>query len=183
MKSDIRTFALSAGAAASQRSVVTTEPNSNQPGFRFKKAHLFLLLGLIAPLQSFASSSEAPYCIAVNGGFVGPATGTTFVARNFSQPSEGKCTPWTGYTKTATSVVLTTSGTACLSGDSTAMTVSVSSADPSYLPINQLTADYIQLTRTDTTQPFTGEDYGAFAGSAEPVSCTSDLLNLPSSHD
>ena len=182
MKSDIRTFALSAVGAASQRPVVTTEPNSNQPGFRFKTAHLFLLLGLIAPLQSFASS-EAPYCIAVGGGFGAPAFGTTFVARNFSLPAANKCTPWTGYTKTASTVVLTTSGTACLSSDSTALTVSVSSADPSYLPVNQLTADYIQLTRGDSTEPFTGQDTGWFAGTAQTVDCTSDLLNLPSSHD
>jgi hypothetical protein len=182
MKSDICTFVLPAGATASKRPMAKTEPNSSQPGFRFKTAHLFLLLGLIAPLQSFASS-EAPYCIAVNGGFGAPAFGTTFVARNFSLPAASKCTPWTGYTKTATTVVLTTSGTACLSSDSTALTVSVSSADPSYLPINQLTADYIQLTRGDSTEPFTGQDTGWFAGSAEPVSCTSDLLNLPSSHD
>jgi hypothetical protein len=182
MKSDIRTCVLPALAAASQRPVVTTEPNSNQPGFRFKTAHLLLLLGLIAPLQSFASS-EAPYCIAVGGGFGPPAFGTTFVARNFSLPAASKCTSWTGYTKTGTTVVLTTSGTACLSSDSTALTVSVSSTDPSYLPISQLTADYIQLNRGDATEPFTGQDTGWFAGSAEPVTCTSDLLNLPSVHD
>ena len=78
MKSNNSTFVLPAAAAASQRSTITTKPNSNQLRFRFKTPCVFLLLGLIAPLQSFASSSEAPYCIAVNGGFVGPATGTTF---------------------------------------------------------------------------------------------------------
>jgi hypothetical protein len=122
MKSSIRTFALSAVAAASQRPVITTKPNRNQPGFRFKTAHLFLLVGLIAPLQSFASS-EAPYCIAVNGGFGNG--GTTFVARNFSLPAASKCSPWTGYTKTASTVILMTS-------DNTALTVSVTSADPSF---------------------------------------------------
>jgi hypothetical protein len=180
MKSEIRTFVLPAAAAASKPPMVTTQPNRNQLRFRFKTPHLLLLLGLIAPLHSFA---EAPYCIAANGGFGNPAFGTTFVARGFSLPAASKCTPWSGYTKTATTVVLTTTGTACLSSDSTALTVSVTSADPSYFPINQLTADYIQLTRPDVTQPFTGEDYGAFAGSAEPVSCTSDLLTLPSTHD
>jgi hypothetical protein len=182
MKSDISTFVLPAGAAASKRPMVTTEPNSSQPGFRFKTAHLFLLLGLIAPLQSFASS-EAPYCIAVNGGFVGPATGTTFVARNYSQPAEGKCTPWTGYTKTLDTVILTTSGTSCLSSDGKALTVAVSSVDPPTFYIGQYTADYIFLTRGDSSEPFSGQDTGAFAGPAEPVSCTSDLLNLPSTHD
>jgi hypothetical protein len=182
MKSDIRTFVLPAGAAASERSMVTTEPNRNQLRFRFKTTHLFLLLGLIAPRQSFASS-EAPYCIAVNGGFGAPGFGTTFAARNFFLPAASKCTTWTGYTKTAITVIFTTSGTACLSSDSTALTVSVSSADPLNVPINQLTADYIQLTRGDSTEPFTGQDTGWFAGAAEPMTCTSDLLNLPASHD
>jgi hypothetical protein len=181
MKSDIRTFVLPAVAAASKPSMITTQLNRNQLRFRFKTPHLLLLLGLIAPLQSFAA--EAPYCIAANGGFGNPAYGTTFVARSFTVPAASKCTPWSGYTKTASTVVLTTTGTACLSSDSTALTVSVTSADPSYFPINQLTADYIQLTRSDSTQPFTGQDYGAFAGSAEPVSCTSSLLDLPSTHD
>ena len=180
MKSNIRTFVLPAVAAASKRPMVTTEPNRNQLRIRFKTGHLFLLLGLIAPLHSFA---ETPYCIAANGGFGNPAYGTTFVARGFTLPAASKCTPWSGYTKTASTVVLTTTGTACLSSDSTALTVSVTSADPSYFPINQLTADYIQLTRPDVSQPFTGQDYGAFAGPAEPVSCTSSLLDLPSTHD
>jgi hypothetical protein len=182
MKSDIRTFVLPAGAAASKRPMVTTEPNRNQLRFRFKTPHLFLLLGLIAPLQSFASS-EAPYCIAVGGGFGAPAFGTTFVARNFTLPGEGKCTPWSGYTKTASTVILTTTGTSCLSSDSTALTVSVSSADPSF--VAQPVSDYIQLIRADSTAPFTGQDTGEFAnpGNAETVTCTSDLLNLPSTHD
>jgi uncharacterized protein (DUF427 family) len=87
------------------------------------------------------------------------------------------------FTPHAAGKVRTTTDTACLSSDSKALTVSVTSADPSYFPLNQLTADYIQLTRTDTSEPFTGQDYGAFAGDAETVSCTSDLLNLPSVHD
>ena len=49
---------------------------------------------------STASPGTAPYCIAVNGGF-GTSGGTTFVARNFTFPDASKCTPWTGYTKTA----------------------------------------------------------------------------------
>ena len=181
MKSIIRTFVRPDAAAASKPPMITTQPNRNQLRFRFKTPHLLLMLGLIAPLHSFAA--EAPYCIAVNGGFGNPAYGTTFVARGFTLPAASKCTPWSGYTKTASTVVLTTTGTACLSSDSTALTVSVTSADPSYFPINQLTADYIQLTRTDVSQPFSGQDYGAFAGPAEPASCTSSLLDLPSTHD
>jgi hypothetical protein len=140
-------------------------------------AVLPLLLGTV---HSFAAG-PAPYCIAVNGGFGNG--GTTFVARSFSLPAENKCTPWSGYTKTASTVILTTSGTSCLSSDSKALTVSVSSADPWFLGAGQFAGDYIQLTRGGATQPFTGQDFGYFAGSAEPVTCTSDLLTLPSSHD
>jgi hypothetical protein len=182
MKSIISNFILRNGAASSERPMTSTESNKSQRSFRFKKAHLAVLLGLIAPLQSFAtSSSEAPYCIAVGGGFGNG--GTTFVARNFSFPSEGKCSVWTGYTKTASTVVLTTNGTACLSSDNKALTVSVTSADPLYFPVNQLTADYIQLTRDSSSDPFSGQDYGAFASSAAPTTCTSALLTLPNPHD
>jgi hypothetical protein len=181
MKSEIRTFVLPAGVAASKRPMTATEPNRNRFGFRFKAPHLFLLLGLIAPVRGFA---EEPYCIAVGGGF-GVGGNTTFVARNFTLPGEGKCTPWTGYTKTASTVILITSGTSCLSSDGKALTVSVTSADPSWLGVDRPpVSDYIQLSRLDSTEPFTGEDIGEFAhpGSAETVTCTSDLLNLPSSH-
>ena len=174
MRSDICTFVLPAGAAASKRPMAKTEPNR----FPIKTLHLFLLLGLIGPVHSFAAE---PYCIAVGGGFGNG--GTTFVARNFSLPGEGKCTPWTGYTKTADSVILTTSGTSCLSSDSKALTVSVTSVDPPTFYIGQYTADYIFLMRGDPTQPFSGQDTGAFAGPAEPVTCTNDLLTLPSTHD
>jgi len=162
--------------------MVTAEPNRNQLRFRFKTPHLFLLLALLAPVHSFAAE---PYCIAVGGGF-GVGGGTTFVARNFSLPGEGKCTPWTGYTKTGLSVILTTSGTSCLSSDSKALTVSVSSADPLWLGVGVPPVyDYIQLSRGDSTEPFRGADIGEFAhpGMAETVTCTNDLLDLPSSHD
>jgi hypothetical protein len=137
-----------------------------------------LSLILVAPIQSFAASPE-PYCIAVSGGFGNG--GTTFVARNFSLPAASKCSPWTGYTKTADTVILTTGGTSCLSSDNKALTVSVSSADPEFVAAGA--TDYIQLSRGDATEQFTGQDYGYFAGSAEPVSCTSDLLTLPSTHN
>jgi hypothetical protein len=140
-----------------------------------------LSLSLTAVHSFAAAAAPAPYCIAVNGGFGGG--GTTFVARSFSLPEASKCTPWSGYTKTASTVILTTSGTSCLSSDSKALTVSVSSADPWFLGAGQIAADYIELVRGSATEPFTGTDFGYFAGSAEPVSCTSDLLTLPSSHD
>ncbi len=148
------------------------------------QSSLAVLSLLLIPVHSFATTAPpapAPYCIAVNGGFGNG--GTTFVARSFSFPAASKCTPWSGYTKTASTVILTTGGTSCLSSDSKALTVSVSSADPWFLGAGQFAADYIELVRSGATEPFTGQDFGYFAGSAEPVSCTSDLLTLPSSHD
>jgi hypothetical protein len=145
--------------------------------FNIKTPHLFLLLGLIAPVHSFAAEA---YCIAVNGG--SSEHGTTFVARNFSLPGESKCTPWSGYTVFDSIVIFTGTGTSCLSGDSKVLTVSVSSADPVWLNSRPPANDYIQLSRADSTQPFKGEDTGLFTGPAEPVTCTSDLLYLPSSH-
>ncbi len=143
------------------------------------QSSLVVLSVLLAPIHSFAA--QAPYCIAVNGGFGGG--GTTFVARNFTLPTASKCSPWSGYTKTASTVILMTSGTSCLSTDNKALTVSVSSADPSFFGAGTIVGDYIQLTRDSATDPFTGEDYGYFTGSAEPVSCTSELLTLPAAHD
>jgi hypothetical protein len=58
-----------------------------------------------------------------------------------------------------------TSGTGCCSSDGKALTVSLSSVNPSFLGAGQLGADYIQLNRGDSQEPFTGEDLAAFAGS------------------
>ena len=150
------------------------------------QSSIAVLTLMFVPVHSFATTAPpapapAPYCIAVNGGFGNG--GTTFVARNFSVPAASKCSPWTGYTKTASTVILTTGGTACLSSDNSALTVSVTSADPSFLGAGSIAGDYIQMSRPDATDPFTGYDYGYFAGIADPVSCTSDLLTLPSYHD
>jgi hypothetical protein len=178
MKSGVRTFFFPAVSTVSERPLVTTDPKRNQRTFRFKKAHLLVVLGLMAPMSSFASS---PYCIAVDGGFGNG--GTTFIGSGFALPADGKCSPWAGFTKTASSVIFTTTGTGCVSSDGKALTVSVTSADPAFFNIGQLTADYIQLTRSDAQEPFSGVDFGAFAGGAKPVTCTNSLVNLPSTHD
>jgi len=132
-----------------------------------------------APTQTFPRG--APFCIATAGGFGNG--GTTFVAPGFTMPAENQCTPWSGFTKTASTVILTTSGAACLSTTGKTLTVSVSSADPAFLGTNPA-SDYIQLTRASSTGSFTGgTDQGEFAGSADQVTCTSGLLSLPDIHD
>src|ERR1700683_5295527 len=132
-----------------------------------------------APGQTFPGGG--PFCIATAGGF--GSVGTTVVARGFTVPAENTCTPWSGFTKTASTVILTTSGAACLSSTGKTLTVSVSSADPDYLGTTPA-SDYIQLTRTSSTGSFTGgTDQGQFSGSADQVTCTSGLLSLPDTHD
>src|ERR1700722_12725603 len=175
MESNIRALVVAA-AAASKRSMVTTEPRRNQLMSRLKTAHLLLLLGLVAPASSFASDH---YCVAVNGGF--GDGGTTFIGIGFAVPGEGKCSPWSGFTKAESTVILTATGTGCLSSDGKALSISVFDADPAFFATPQ--AEFIQLTRGDSKEPFSGQDTGYFGGSAEPVSCSSSLLHLPSSHD
>jgi hypothetical protein len=130
-----------------------------------------------APGQTFSGGS---FCIAEGGGF--GSGGTTYVGPSFTVPAQNSCTQWSGYTKTASTVILNTSGAACLSSTGKTLTVSVSSADPSFF--TDPVSDYIQLTRASSTGTFTGgSDQGQFAGSVNQITCTSSLLTLPDSHD
>jgi hypothetical protein len=143
--------------------------------------------GLIGSVEA----GTTPYCIAVNGGFGNG--GTTFVARDFTIPGTNQCSPWAGYTKTAGTVVLNTSGSACLSEDGHVLTVGVSSFNPNWTG-GAFAPDYIQICPTGVkctsadksvdNQPLAGNgiDLGFFGGSAEEITCTPSLLTLPNSH-
>jgi len=147
--------------------------------FQFKSRHLSLLLALITPACGLASEH---FCIATNGGF--GDGGTTFIGTGFALPAEGSCSPWSGFAKTASTVIVTSYGTGCLSSDGKALTVAVSSQDPDWFGMGVIGSDYISLTRKEAKGSFTtGFDMGAFAGDALEVNCTSSLLHLPSSHD
>ncbi|HZC43701.1 MAG TPA: hypothetical protein VE195_05970 [Acidobacteriaceae bacterium] len=145
---------------------------------RFKTFHLLLLL--LLPVSSLAAASH--YCIAVSGGF--GHGGTTYVGEGFAVPAAGNCIPWSGFTKTASTVVLTSTGTGCVSSSGKVLTVSIINSDPSYFGSDALHSDYIRLTRSGTTGSFgSGSDFGVFSGNAKPTTCTSTLLSLPGSHD
>ena len=144
-------------------------------------------VGLIGSVEA----GTTPYCIAVNGGF--GKGGTTFVARQFQVPVPNQCSPWAGYTKTSSTVVLNTSGSACLSEDGHVLTVGVSSVNPNWTG-GAFAPDYIQICPTGVhctsadlsveDQPLAGNgiDLGFFGGSAEEIECTKSLLTLPISH-
>ncbi|MBS0416140.1 MAG: hypothetical protein JSR66_00395 [Proteobacteria bacterium] len=146
----------------------------------FKKSHLaILLLGALAPLSSYASN----YCIAVGGGF--GSGGATFVGTGFAVPAAGTCGHWSGFTKAFSSVILTTTGTGCLSSDGKVLNFSLSSADPSFYGSGVVVNDWIRMCPAGTKSCVVGggTDHGNFGGAAAPVACTSSLLSLPALHD
>jgi len=188
-------FNSTSATAASQTFRLQAEPAANDTTAPSGTLNLLYGLGTAAPTETglkvsskglitFASGQTFPgggaFCIATGGGF--GSGGTTFVEPGFTVPGENKCTQWSGFTKTASTVILNTSGAACLSSTGKTLTVSVFSADPSFFANPQ--ADYIQLTRSSSTGSFTGgSDQGQFSGSADQITCTSSLLSLPDIHD
>jgi hypothetical protein len=148
---------------------------------RFKTSHLFLALGLIAPVWA----SAANLCIKVNGGFGNG--GISFVGKGFALPAAGLCKPWAGWAKTGTSVIFTSTGTACLSGDGKVLTAEIFSTDPEFLGTGgNFIVNHIQLCPGGATGcPFGGgtADGDFFSGAAATQSCTTKLLSLPALHD
>ena len=147
--------------------------------FTFKKSILCLALGIIAPVSSYAGN----YCIAVNNGF--GSGGTTFLAQGFTLPVAGTCVRWSGWAKTASTVVLTTDGTACESSDGKVLTFALSSSNPNWLGSGQFQQDYIRMCAAGVSScPIgSGRDVGNYGGPAKAVSCPSNVSTLPAVHD
>lgn len=147
--------------------------------FRIKTSHVLLLLGLIAPVYGYA----ADYCIKVSGGFGNG--GTSFIGSGFAVPAAGTCVPWSGFTKTADTVILFTSGAACTSTNGMILSLTLSSTDPDFVGTNTIASDYIQLCATGYNKCALGSnqaDVGYFSGTAAQETCTAILLKLPPSH-
>jgi hypothetical protein len=145
---------------------------------RFKTLHLFLALGLIASAPAFAAN----FCVAVNGGF--GSGGTSFVGPGFEAPAANACEPWSGFTKTATTVIGTATGTGCLSSNGKVLTLSIFNTDPPSFGAGVTKSDYIQLCPQGVKGcPISGSDQGYFAGPAAEQTCTAALLKLPAAHD
>jgi hypothetical protein len=144
--------------------------------FQIRKMHLFALLGLIAPV-CYAGN----FCIAVDNGF--GKGGASFVGVNFSLPGANSCKPWSGFTKTGSSVVAFTSGVGCLSSNSKVLTLSVFSTDPDFF--SGSASNYITLCPKGVSGcPISGFSHGSeFAGNAVEQTCTTTLDTLPASHD
>lgn len=126
------------------------------------------------------------FCVAVNGGFGPPAFGTTFVGKGFTIPFAGRCKPWSGIVRTATTVVGTSTGAACLSNDQKLLTITLQTTAPEFLGIGQTATDHIELCPAAATLgcPIgTGLDRGTFGGPAAQVACTAAVVTIPSNHD
>lgn len=145
-----------------------------------RPSHVMLMLGLIAPL----SSNAANFCIATNGGFGNG--GSSFVGIGFVLPAAGLCLPWSGLTKTASSVIAIATGTGCRSTDGKALELTISSTDPAFLGSGVIGSDHIKFCPAGAaTCPFGGgTGTGTFSnGSAVRQTCTAALVRLPAIHD
>ncbi|NOT54569.1 MAG: hypothetical protein HOP18_08195 [Deltaproteobacteria bacterium] len=122
------------------------------------------------------------FCVAVSGGFGGG--GTSFVGKGFTPPFAGRCKPWSGIMKTATTVVGTSTGAACLSTDSRLLTITVQTTAPEFLGNDVIAADHIELCPVAGNCPIgSGIDRGRFGGPAAQITCTPALVTIPSVHD
>jgi hypothetical protein len=143
--------------------------------FRF---NISLVLALIAPIHAYAAN----FCVAVSGGF--GSGGTSFIAPTFKVPAKNHCAAWSGFTKTATTVIAISNGTGCVASDGKVLTLSIFNTDPSFFGAGASVSDQIQLCATGVTGcPITGQDVGNFGGTAAEQTCTTSLLTLPPTHD
>jgi hypothetical protein len=137
-----------------------------------------LALGLIAPI----SADAANFCVAVNGGFGNG--GTSYIAPTFALPAKNNCAAWSGFTKTGTTVIATSTGTGCLASDGKVLTLSIFNTDLEFFGTGVAVLDQIELCPKGVTGcPITGEDAGNFTGPAVQQTCTTSLLTLPPTHN
>jgi hypothetical protein len=132
---------------------------------------------LIAPVCDAAN-----FCVAVNGGF--GSGGTSYIGTGFAVPAAGICKPWSGFTKTASTVIATAVGTGCLSSNGKVLPLSIFNTDPPFFGAGGSVSDQIQMCPEGVKGcPISGQDQGNFGGSAAEETCTTALLNLPATHD
>jgi hypothetical protein len=147
----------------------------------------WLLLCLTTLLATAPRNARAAdFCVAVNGGF--GSGGTSFVGKGFTSPANGTCKPWAGIVKTASTVVGTSTGAACLSNDGKLLTITLHSTDPQFFGNGTSVTDHIELCPLASTLGCPGSsgqfDNGSFfSGPAAQVTCTKKVTSIPSTHD
>lgn len=129
-------------------------------------------------------SGALSLCIDLAGG--ASRGGGTYVAQGLALPANGTCKPWSGFMKTGSDVVGTTSGTACTSSDGRTMTASLATTNPSFFGPGSVVSDHIRLCPTGTCA--TGVSSAAVSSyfgqvPAARVTCTTSMLTLPATHN
>jgi hypothetical protein len=146
---------------------------------RFTTSLMALALGL-APVGADAAN----FCLAVNGGFGNG--GHTFIAPGFTLPAPNQCAAWSGFTKAASTVVLISNGTGCVSSNGAAMDLSIFSTDTDFFGSGPTSFAFDTIKLCLTSCAFTSQDIssqGSLGGGiVEKVPCTG-LLKLPENHD
>jgi hypothetical protein len=140
-------------------------------------------LGVVLSGAALAQNVASNFCVAVNGGF--GSGGTSYIAPAFTLPAKNNCAAWSGFTKTASTVIAISTGTGCLASDGRVLTLSIFNTDPEFFGAGKAVADQIQLCPKGVTGcPITGQDVGNFGpGLAVQQTCTASLLTLPPTHD
>ena len=139
-------------------------------------------LGVVLSGAALAQNVASNFCVAVNGGF--GSGGTSYIAPAFTLPAKNNCAAWSGFTKTASTVIAISTGTGCLASDGRVLTLSIFNTDPEFFGAGKAVADQIQLCPQGVTGcPITGQDIGNFSGSAVEQTCTASLLTIPPTHD
>jgi len=145
----------------------------------------WLLLCLTTLLATAPRNARAAdFCVAVNGGF--GSGGTTFVGKGFTPPTHGRCKPWAGIVKTASTVVGTSTGAACLSDNGKLLTITLQTTDPAFFGIGMIATDHIELCPTGANDcpASSGQfDQGSLGGPAAQVTCTKAVTSIPAPHD
>jgi len=143
---------------------------------------LGVVLSGAALAQNLVQNVASIFCVAVNGGF--GSGGTSYIAPAFTLPAKNNCAAWSGFTKTATTVIAISTGTGCLSNNGRVLTLSIFNTDPEFFGEGMAVSDQIQLCPNGVTGcPITGQDLGHFTGLAVQQTCTAGLLTLPATHD
>jgi hypothetical protein len=132
------------------------------------------------------NARAADFCVAVNGGF--GSGGTTFVGKGFIRPLRGTCKPWAGIVKTASTVVGTSTGAACMSDDGKLLTITLQTTDPEFFGNGTGVTDHVELCPLASTAgcpASSGQfDHGSFfSGPAAQVTCSTTATSIPSAHD
>lgn len=131
-------------------------------------------------------SAAQSLCVEVNGGQA--QGGGSYVGQGYAMPARGSCKPWSGFMKTGTDVVGYSSGSGCTSSDGQVLTLTLATVNPRFFGTGAVVSDFIRICSNGAggcplgvVQGDTSSYFGL--ASAQRVSCTPAMLELPAGHN